>query len=74
MKQINHDPSLPLQQKRRALCIVPKASILPNRPHLGTTDISVFSGICFSAYFTILFILTPIYIVGVRYIVFQIVP
>ena len=41
---------------------MPRDSILPTRPHLGTTDINVFSGICFSTYFTILFILTPTYL------------
>ena len=42
--------------------VVPRVPILSNRPHLGTTDIHVFSGICFSTYFTIPFILIPIYI------------
>ena len=42
--------------------VVPRVPILFNRPHLGTTDISIFSGICFSTYFTIQFILIHIYI------------
>ena len=54
----------------RYITVVPKGPLLSNMSHLGTTDIIVFSGICFGTYFTIQIILIPIYI-GIQYIVFQ---
>ena len=42
--------------------VVSKGPLLSNMSHLGTTNIIVFSGICFGTYFTIQIILIPIYI------------
>ena len=50
--------------------VATKAPLLSNMHNLGTTDINLFSGICFSAYFTIQIILITIHI-GIQYIVFQ---
>ena len=50
--------------------VVLKAPLLSNMLHLSTTDINVFSGICFSTYFTIQIVLIPIHI-GIQYIVIQ---
>ena len=50
--------SLALSLKTEGKSVVSKAPLLSNMPHLGTTDINVFSGICFSTYFTVQVILS----------------
>ena len=47
---INTDPryrTLNILTKPRMRVVVPKAPLLSNMHHLGTTDLNIFSGICF---------------------------